>query len=282
MTYLLLSVVTLCMVVQNAVAKQYNKQSHTNPYIYSAIVAAVAMLFFFVSTGGKFDFNGEFVIYSIAFGISYLCAMIGNVVAIGCGPLSLSVLINQLSLIFPTLYGIILLGEKLKFVGYVGILLVFVCLFLVNSGGRKNGKISLKWIVWVSIGCLGNGMCSVTQKIQQNAFSGGYKNEFMIVALLIASVVMYIIGVKTCNSLKKDTAEAVKYAPISGVANATVNLLVMILMATLPTAVLYPVTMAGGIVLTFILSVTVYRERLTVLQYIGYAIGVLAIVFINL
>ena len=279
MTYIMLLVTAFFASLQNIVSKEYNiKTKGKDIYLYTAVVAATAMIFFILTSGGSFEFNFHSAIYSAAFALCYLSAVVGMIKSIECGPLSVSSLINQCSLIIPTLYGVAILNEKLKIWGYIGIVLLFVSLFLVKPKNSGKAKITPKWFVWVNIGFVGNGMCSTVQKMQQLKFDGAYKNEFMIIALCICAVVMSVaslLGVKE----KRDVKSIFKFAPIQGFANGVVNMLVMVLTALLPAAILFPVVLAGGITITFIVSVTVFKERLTACQLVGYMIGILSIVF---
>jgi multidrug transporter EmrE-like cation transporter len=59
-------------------------------------------------------------------------------------------------------------------------------------------------------------------------------------------------------------------------------MLVMVLTALVPTAVLFPVVMIGATVITFVVSVAFFREKFTVKQLCGYLIGVVSLVLINI
>ena len=56
----------------------------------------------------------------------------------------------------------------------------------------------------------------------------------------------------------------------------------MILVADIPSAILYPCVSAGGIVIGFIMAITVYKEKLTNMQLVGYFLGVVSVVCLNL
>lgn len=284
MVYLLLTAAVLCVTVQNLIAKQYNASvKNPNTYMFSSLVAASAMVFFLIINGGKFKFVPETAGYSLSFAAMYSMAMIGNVMAINCGPLAISTLINQCSLIIPTLYGIFALKENLSAVGYLGIILVFVCLFLVKPQTKEgDAKVSPKWFAWVATGFVGNGMCSTIQKMQQLKFGGAYKSEFMTVALAVGALVMFASACLSSKSITADIASAIKYAPFEGAANGGLNMLVMLLTSLVPTAILFPVVMSGGVVITFIASVTLFKEKLAAKQLVGYVLGALSIVLINL
>ena len=47
-------------------------------------------------------------------------------------------------------------------------------------------------------------------------------------------------------------------------------------------SLMFPLISAGGIVLTWIISLFFYKEKLTLKQNIGMVLGVISIVFLNL
>lgn len=283
MIYLLLSAAMLFNSLQGFISKQYNvKTERTNTYIYTAVVATAAMLFFMLQSIGKFEFNAGVLFYSAAFSVSYIFATVGNVQAIGCGPLSVSSLIYQFSLILPTMYGIVFLKESISLWGYMGIFLLFVSLFWVNPQNNNETKPSKGWFIWVSLGFLGNGMCATVQKMQQIAFAGNYKNEFMIVALLLTAIVMYAIGIMKSRCPGEDIKNALKYAPLQGIANGALNELVLILAGLLPAAILFPAVLSGGTIITLTVSIVFFRERLSKKQLAGYLLGIISIIALNI
>ena len=149
--------------------------------------------YFFVVTSSELNFSLSFIPYSIGFAIAYAVASVFIVLAIAYGSLSLTSLFISYSSMIPTFYGLILGDDISK--GFIpGMILLVISLFLTNKMDEK-GKISFKWIIFVILSFAGNGMCAVVQKMQQVASNGAYKNEFMIVALAIVTVVMLIISI---------------------------------------------------------------------------------------
>jgi multidrug transporter EmrE-like cation transporter len=69
---------------------------------------------------------------------------------------------------------------------------------------------------------------------------------------------------------------------LCGLANGLVNLFVMIASTIIPNSVMFPLISAGGIVLTWIISVFLYKEKLSMKQNIGLVLGIVSIVFLNL
>lgn len=282
MNYILLIAAVFGVIAQGVISKQYSlKAREQNSMIYSAVAAFFAMLFFVVCSIGSFDFNPEIIGYSIAFGVFYCMSLFGGLNAIRTGPLSIAVLVNQCALVIPTLFGIVWLKDDVGICGYFGIILLFAALFFVNVRNEKM-KFSRSCFLWLAIQFIGSGMCSTVQKMQQMAFDGKYKNEYMIVALLLVSVVSLAAGMYKNENLGKSIVSALRYAPIQGVANGAVNLFVMILTGLFPTAVLFPSISAGGMAITFVIALTIYKEKLSKIQTLGYIIGILSVVLLNI
>jgi drug/metabolite transporter (DMT)-like permease len=282
MNAVLLISIIIGVAVQNIVKKPYTeKTAGGGAYFFSAAMGLFAMLFFlFTSTG--LEWNGGIVLYSAGFALSYMLCTVASVIATGCGSLSLTALIISYSLMIPAFYGLIFNKDSVS-AGFIpGIILLAVSLFLINKKEPEK-KFGLKWIISVLLAFAGNGMCSVVQNMQQKAFDGAYKNEFMIVALLIVTVfslVMFLI--KERNDTKLYFRAGILPAFICGVMNGMVNLFVMLLSGKMALSLMFPLISSGGIIITFFVSTLFYKEKFTKAQLIGFIAGVASVVFLNI
>lgn len=283
-TFLLISII-IGVSLQNIVKKAYNVKVGGGVFIFSGLSSAFAALFFILSSIGTFEFNAEFLPYSVGFSVFYSMGVAFSVLAILTGPLSLTSLITSYSLVIPAVYGIAMLGEDISKTLVIGIILLMISLFFVNMEKKDDKKITLKWGIYVFLAFLGNGGCSTVQKVQQVDLSGAYKNEFMIIALLITTATMLIVAAiserdKFGISIKKGFF----WYAVCGIANGIVNLMVMMLTTNynMPASVMFPLISAGGIILTVAVSMTLYKEKLTKNQIFGVILGIGAIVLLNL
>ena len=71
-------------------------------------------------------------------------------------------------------------------------------------------------------------------------------------------------------------------ALLCGILNGALNLFVMLAIATLSRSLFFPVLCAGSTVLNYLISVIIYKERFTRLQWSGMVLGVGALIFLNL
>ena len=70
---------------------------------------------------------------------------------------------------------------------------------------------------------------------------------------------------------------------LNGIANALVNLLVMVLVSKgMAASIMFPVISGGGIVLTTLVAIFIYKEKLSVNQYIGLLLGTVSVVLMNI
>lgn len=282
----LLIAVIVSMAMQNTSKKMYaDRAGGGNVYFYGAISSLFSALCFAISSLGSLSFTAATLPYSIAFGLSFALCTYSMTVAVSIGPLSLTSLMISYSLMLPTLYGLIFFNESVSPFFYVGILLLVISLALINMKGKKeeDGKIGFKWLVTAGLAFLTNGVCTIIMNVQQKNFSGQYKNEFMIPALLLSAVIFSVMfAVKERRDATKLLRSGTFPAAFGGTMHFVTNLSVLFLVGLLPASLTYPLISAGGIILTYLISVLIYREKLSRLQFAGFIMGVVSVVFLSI
>ena len=163
-------------------------------------------------------------------------------------------------------------------------MLLIISLFLINFEKKmEKPQITFKWLIYIVLAFLGNGFCSTVQRIQQIECEGKFKNEFMVVALLISFLVFMVL---TILYDRKDLLVNVKKGFIScficGISNGVVNLFVIILSLSMAASVMFPIISAGGIIFSAITAIFLFKEKLSKLQYLGLVIGIISVIFLNI
>ncbi len=270
--------------IQGVATKAFGvKNGGKGCYTYLA-VSRLAGIILLLITAGTLHFDASVIPYALIFGVLYITSSLFSFLSVNTGPLSLSSLISSYSLMLPTVYGLVCLRDPVGSGFVPGLILLLVSLFLINKKSNEKGEpITKKWIIFVCIMFLANGGGSIVQAMQQRASGGKYKNEFLIVALTLVVAVAFVISL---FKEKKDISGCLKKgwlpAVICGCANVAVNLLVMILQGMMPVSVLFPLISAGSLVLTFFIARFLYKEKLSRVQIVGYVLGVLSVIFLNI
>lgn len=257
--------------------------------LYNLLFAASALIGWGVLYAFDFSFSAGTLLYSLLFGVSYTVAIFGLLKALETGPVSLTSLILQLSLIGVTAWGFFFWNEPFTWIVGVGIALValaiVLCLWVPKKEGSDKKPITLKWIIYAAMAFFGNAACTVVQKTHQIDFEGKHGNMLMFFAMAFVAVLFLLLYFK---SNRKDSREILKcswaFPVIAGICNVFLNLFIIILAgypAEVPPSLLYPAISVGGIVLTSLFSAIFLKEKLYPWQWAGIAVGGVAIALLS-
>lgn len=190
------------------------------------------------------------------------------------------------------LYGILFLKETVGIPFFIGLLLLLISAFLIHStsGKSKNAsqkgnskKIFAVWLIFVSLAFIGNGFCSIFQTMQQKAFDGAYKCEFMVLALSAACVAILPVSLITeLQKIRANTKGLLLFGISSGLSTGLVNLFVMYSVNILSASLIFPLISGGSLLLTVLVGLLFFKEKFTPRQYIGLVLGIASIVLLNL
>lgn len=269
----------------------YNRKNTARkdaPALYNFIYLFTVFLGWAVLFAFQPSFEWKVLPYSLAFGGFYTVCQIGNINALKTGPTALTSLMLQLSLIAVTAWGFFFWDAKFTWLVGVGLFLVALALWLCLYTGKKQGgdgkKISLKWLLFALMAFFGNAGCSIVQKTQQMKFDGEYGNMLMLFATGIATVfclARYLRSNKTDSKAILKTSAP--FPIVAGICNVLLNLFVMLLATSaLSPSLIYPVLAVGGLAITSIFSAAVFREKLAWWQWLGIAVGALAVTLLSL
>ena len=286
---LLLATLSICVhQVEGVMIKKYNGKHKSGGFIFTAMVSLFAMLFFFFTDKGGPEFPPLLILYGVLSGIFFCTASFLTYVAFECGSFVLSNLFLSYALLFSVGYGLFVLREQATPFTYVGLALMMASVFLVKSKrstekeGDKKVKISFKWVVCITLSVIGSGMFGVMQKLQQVKFEKAYDNEFMIVTYAFSVIVLLVIGI-IING--KDLVYTLRhgglYASLAGLSNGATNLLNLVVNAMLPISIAAPTRSGIKIVVSFLISLVIFKEKLTKRQISGVVIGAIALILLN-
>ena len=281
----------------------YNRRvKQPNPFCYTLLISVV--VFFFFLAYGKFTIAYDPLTFLTGgiYGICYCLSVAFLLLALRTGYVSLVSLIMAYSLLIPTLFGIFFYRSYPGYLFYIGLALLIVAVFLI---GKKKAppaeskepqaeptikepkkKKGFLWLVFALLAMVCNGAASILQTFQQTSSEGLYRSEFMMIAMI---VVFAFSGASVCISLKKGKETvALNFkrgwwiALLCGVANATLNLLVMISVKLLAAQIVFSTICGVSLVLTFLASLFAFHEKLNKWQLAGFFVGLLSTIVMNL
>ena len=287
MNYFLLFLTALFIIFQKVCQDRYNAKRDSGVFFFSGMISFFAMCFF-MAVNRNWGWSNELIIPAIAFGLSYAAATVFVVLVIKCGSLAKTTLITSYSLMVPALVGLIVLREPLGVPMLVGMVLLVLSLWLTNhrktAADAPKEKITAKWVIFVLLGFIGNGMCSTVQKLSPHYLGADVNLTLSTIAALgLSSVVLITASFLTKETDLKSTLKV--GAPLSlfcGLFNGAVNYLAIYLNQFIPASVMFPVLSAGEIILIVPYALLVRREKFTAAQWVGFGVGVVSVVLLNL
>ncbi len=245
---------------------------------FNMIMYAVCILLFGVGL-----IRGSISLYTVLLGVLFgVVTALNNLYtmnALSEGPMHITLLITTSSMIIPTMSGVFF-GES--FSPYKLIAVVVLIGFIYLSLGTGDGKrINKRWLLFVILSFVFQGSIGVLQKIHQASEHKAELSGFLFVAFicsLIYSRIMARKGFKELHFQKKHVVIAV----LCGLCTYAMNILNLHLSGVLPSQVFFPLVNGSSIVLTSLMSVILFKERITKTQLVGLCGGIASLIAICL
>ena len=290
--YILLACSLIAVVLGTVIKKYYMRESVkglTPVFLYNAITGLVSAIIIFF-WGGIDKVSLFTLLLGIVFGLITTLQTITLLKAMEIGPMSYTTLINSFSTLIPTLSGALFFNEKIELVHIFGIILMIISFVLSVDKSKNNDSASIKWLIYSIIAFICTGGIGVMQKIHQSSDYKGELNAFLVLAFVVSFVFAIILTLlfskKENNSiLQKNKSGKVNYiillvTVIAGACVAVNNKLNLYLSGVMDSAVFFPIVSGGGLVLTTISALIVFKEKLTKKQWAGIVIGILSVILL--
>ena len=279
----------LCGLISNqfevAIVKRYGKKFGQGGMFFNAIICLFSMLYFIITDKGGLCFTPRLWVYGLVNSTMYATGFYAAYVAYKIGSFGITRLLTSFVVIFSTFFGIVFLKEKATVFTYIALAMIVLSLFLMNNKKDGDGKekLSLKWLVFVILVIVSNAVIAIMGRVQVETFKGELKNEFLMISLAGASLLLFILGIVfERESFKPTIKKGFFYGSLAGIFNGVTNLLILMTYTYLPLSVVAPVKSGLDIVISFLVSVLIYREKFTRSQFLGAIIGVIAVVLMNI
>ena len=222
-------------------------------------------------------------ILSIFFGLSVSLTQLLQTRAMGTGPASTVTLIYSCGFLIPIFYGVAFWDERISVFQWIGVILLVPSLAL--SIGKKEKSITLKWIPFALLAMLGSGANAIFQKTHQYSEFSNEISLFLVCCLFYSTVftALACLLVKPEVREKKQGARQRILLPLcQGAFVGSLNFLNLMLSGKIPSVIQFPVYNVGSMLLISILSAVIYKEKTTKIQWLGFFIGIIAILVIGL
>ena len=267
---------------ESIVVKRYATRHSSGGMLMNGVICLFACIFFFLTDKDGFSMPIELLPYGLCSMACYAAGFYTMLLAYRYGPYGLTTLLAKFSLLFPIIYGIVVLREETSWLTYVGLGLMLFSVMLLKpeeKGDERKHTFSVKWIVTLSVSIISNGLISVLTKMQQVRFDNATSNEFLVLSLGGAALFLLCGGLVIEGHYLKDfLKQGLLYGAAAGLFNGGKNLTVIFIYLFLPLSVVSPVKSCLGTVITFLTATFLYKEKYSTKQKAGVLLGAIAAV----
>ena len=289
-------ILSLSAALGGSIAKKYftdhTPEGLSGGFVFNAVgclTAAVILLCW-----GGFGMSSVFtIVLGVAFGAVTTLQGITNIAALQVGPMSYTSVIISFSTLISSLSGVMFFDESLGWAQIVGMVLMLASFVLAAKSDVDEKKANLKWLFLCLITFVATGGIGVMQKVHQNSVYKDELNTFLIVAFVSSALLCAIFAalMKRRESRFADEKREEKNGKrqvwlllgimiASGACVAVNNKFNLYLSGVMDSAVFFPIVNGGGLVLTTLAAVLLFKEKLSTKQWIGVVLGIASVVFL--
>lgn len=253
--------------------------------IFGSIIATVCLLI----TGG-FNVPSWYTVgLGAIFGAVTALQGITNVAALCYGPISYTSVIISFSTLLSALSGAVLFGESISGTQIIGIVLMLISFAVAPGEQSDTQKRNKKWLGLCIIAFLATGFIGIIQKIHQSTIYKDELDEMLIISFAVSSIICMCLTVfqkrkKRDNSgVYRNLIKQKKFILIVvgyGVCIAVNNKFNLYLSGVIDSAVFFPLVNGGGLVLSTVAAILLFREKLSKKQWIGVGLGIISVLFL--
>lgn len=258
--------------------------------LFCALAGLASTVVYLVMAAFSWSLSAAGFGISLLYGLCLALAGLASALGYLWGPVSLTAVIMDASLVIPVLYGSLFLREQITLPQLCGIVLLLV-MFLISSPISRDvrGTLPIRWYLVSLAAFLFNGLSMVTMKRFKLAALGS-DSAFLAIGTLLNTVVlaaMYLYlrrrGREAPQSMGRRQYVLIAALIVFQVLTSLLaSRLMMALSAKVPASLLYPLINGGNCVLISLVSCTFLHEKLTRRKLIAMSFGICAIVALNL
>lgn len=197
--------------------------------------------------------------------------------------ITITSLSSKLSVVLPTLAGVLIFQEHLNLKVSIGIVLALVALVLVVGGnGKPTDKFQITKLLLPLLIFFGTGIGDILMKLNEQhntADNMGFMIAFIYLIAMLFGIIL--VAYDLLSGKSKWQMKSLCGGIALGVINFFSTFCVFHAMRYFDNVVLFPIYNIGVVCLTALVGWLLFKEKLTWKNYLGLAIAIIAVVLIT-
>lgn len=220
--------------------------------------------------------------FAIILGITFISTFFIFALSAQKVGVALTSVASKMSVVIPVVAGLILLHETIGWLAGSGIIIALLAFYLTLGGGRQRSFPS-KYVILPVLLFLGNGVNDTIMKYAEHHYVDDINDRilFLTLVFLTSLVLGIVITVKRYYDRRVIiTLHSVVGGSILGLINFGSTYYILKAMDLFASSVVFPITNAGIVTLSTLIGWSVFREKLSMRNWIGIMLAIAAIIMI--
>ena len=249
--------------------------------LFFCLLFSFTVAFIFVSLNGFYvGFSVYTLLLSLTAAVIQMILQFAGIKALSMGRVEIYSLFNVAGgMSIAYIFGITYFHEEIKILHIIGLILIFLCLFIPIIFERKEGG-KTRWLFWLICALVfaANGFFGTVNKIHIVSNQGLSIREYMFYVyswiFVISLLSLLVASIKRVDKVKPlFNAQGILFALLYGVLNGFGMFMQYMFADTIPVSILFPLSNAGTIVFSLIIGSIVYRKKPKLQDLIQLAIA---------
>jgi drug/metabolite transporter (DMT)-like permease len=274
---------TLKVGIQSKASRTVLTEKNEVVFYNFGVFGLIAILFLYSVFGCSFEvwvYGAMFAFLTVNFQLFYTEAL-------ASGSVSLTVMMVNLAMVIPVLFSKFCYNEPLTTCRIIGILLTIVSIVCVTDLKSKKHT-NKKWLLCAVVATLVNGLTGIVQKSFNASPVGVERSAFIstsyIMAFIFSGLVLLVMSLSKGKAKRLEPKKIVKILPYIiavGITLGTFQMLYNYTMTLVDGTYFFPVYSGGAIVLSTLLGVIMFKDKISKNQVVGIILGIASIVLMN-
>ncbi len=251
---------------------------------FNMYTSFIWMIILFACNGFKITFTKQAVLFALLYGTIQVMFQVSKAKAMSAGPVSITTLIGNCSLLLSTAVGVIVWREKVTVFQVLGLIMLLAAV-IYCSYSKQNTAHTAKWKFYCVVFFVFAASVGIVFKTFSKSGSNDCTGNMMFFAAVVMSLMLLCI---TLFNKRKSTAVKNKFdrkylmlVLSCGILSCLYNRLNIYLTGQLPSIVFFPSFNGGVVLASFLMSKFILKEKLRIKQTIAILIGALAICIVG-
>lgn len=248
---------------------------NTFNYLFGGILA-----YFVIRKESVFSFNGDYIytlLLAVVNAVLYIACLYLMQVNMKKNGAPLTTTYNRLGLLIPILVSVVLFKEYPNQMQIIGCILAIFSIYYINKRDKKDDNSSVSPFLLIAL-FLAGGMVDTLAKIYGHFGSSNLQGHFIFYTFIFSFIFSIILSIKSIKNLSK---KEILIGFFIGIPNQITTLAQLKAVAVLPAYLVFPAYSISVILLVNFVNFLFFKEKLTMRQYIGTGIIILALICMN-